>query len=494
MSTEAQHEKVEVLETETFGYLNGKARRSIAHFTKATFHNFEFSWHHKLICLYLHKWIRGEIPYLIIEAPPRHGKSQLASKQTPAFIHGLNPDAQIVGASYSADLASKNNRDIQRIITSEEYQRIFPETRLAEVGNRTMERALRNADEYEIVGRRGYYKGVGVGSGLTGRGANFLIIDDPIKDRKEADSKTIRDNVWDWWSSVAFTRLEKDSRVLLMNTRWHEDDLAGRLLEQKKSGDEDALPWFRLRLPALFEAPSPDHPVMFEDPRNVGEPLWPTKYDTKRLRQIRATVTTRDWNALYQQRPAVEEGGIVSKSWLKFYTDGTKPPRFSKIIQSWDLNFKEGLNVDFVVGQIWGVYGNGFYLLDQFRERVGFVETIKAIKELSQKWPTATAKLIEAKANGEAVMDMLRTQGVMGIIPVNPTESKEARLWAVQPLFHAGNVFYPTETSNGWVRTTIDELVKFPNTRNDDTVDTTSQALKYLTAPGADLLTKMTRM
>jgi predicted phage terminase large subunit-like protein len=287
------------------------------------------------------------------------------------------------------------------------------------------------------------------------------------------------------------------------NTRWHEDDLAGRLIQQQQSGDPDALPWVRVRFPAIFEEGTPEHPVSPYDKRKIGEPLWPNKYDEKRMRQIKAAVTTRDWTALYQQRPSVDEGGIISKSWLKYYGGFNQPglpPRFDKIVQSWDLNFKEGLKVDFVVGQIWGRFGPDFYLLDQFRERIGFVDTLEAIRDMTKKWPQATGKLIEAKANGEAVMDALKKgdpknglPGVTGIIPVTPTESKEARLWATQPLFKAGNVWYPDPGTKPWAKDAIDELVKFPNTKNDDTVDTTSQALKDLASARNNVLENMTR-
>lgn len=502
--TEQKVDPISILEDNAKALRIERARNNILHFTAHTKPDYQFNWHHRVFGRYIHRWLKGELPFLIIETPPRHGKSELFSVRLPAFIFGRDPNAEIIGASYGSELAKKNNRSIQRVMDSEAYREIFPKSYLGERNIRTVVgSALRNSDKFEIVGHRGSYRAAGVGGGITGMGCNFLIIDDPFKDRQQADSKTIRDNVWDWWSSTAFTRLEKDARVLLINTRWHEDDLAGRLLVQSKAGDEDSLPWVRVRFPAVFETGDKDNPVSPDDHRKPGETLWPAKYDEARMRQIKATVTTRDWNALYQQRPSVEEGGIVSKSWLKFYGGRDQPAlphRFTRMIQSWDLNFKEGLKVDFVVGQIWGEFGANFYLLDQFRERVGFVDTMAAIRDMTKKWPQATGKYIEEKANGAAVIDALKRgdpkngyPALSGLVPVVPKESKEARLWAQQPLFKAGNVWYPDPSIAPWVKDTVDELVKFPNTRNDDTVDTTSQALNELSSARNNVLERMTR-
>lgn len=468
-----------------------KAQNNLAHFTTHTMPRFNVNWHHKIMWTYAHAWLRGDIPFLMVEAPPRHTKTEIFSRRLPAFIFGKYPDSQVISCAYGSDLASKNNRDVQRIIDSPEYQSVFPGTKLTSSGSMSRQgiRALRNSTEFEIIGHRGYYRSAGVGGAITGMGADYLIIDDPFKNRKEADSKTYRDSVWDWWSSTAFTRLEKNSRVLIVNTRWHEDDLAGRLLSQSKGGDEFSLPWVRLRLPAVYEPGDKDHPACPEDPREIGDPLWPWKYDQKRLKQIEATVQLRDWHAMYQQRPSIEEGGIIKKKYIKYFDK--YPPRLSRIIQSWDLSFKEGLNNDFVVGSVWGEFAGDFYLLDMFRERCGFVDACEAIKAMSKKWPNALAKLIEEKANGAAVMDALRREKILGIIPIVPAESKEARLWSVEPIFRGGNVYFPHPMLAPWVQIAVDELVKFPNARYDDFVDTSSQGLDYLAKSSTNVLDKI---
>ena len=478
-----------------------RAKNNLVIMTQATFPKYAVNWHHMVMWDYIRRWLIGEIPFLIIEIPPRHGKTELVSRRLPAFIFGRQPDAQIIAASYGSDLASKNNRDVQRVIDSPSYQRIFPDIRLSGSQNRAMStgKYLRNSSEFEIVGHKGYYRSAGVGGGITGMGATHFLIDDPFKNRKEADSKTVRDAVWDWWTSTAMTRLEKDSRVLLINTRWHEDDLAGRLLAKSKS-DPEAFQFVRLRMPAIKEGTPGEVP---EDKRKLGEALWPGKYDQKRLGSIRGTTTLRDWNALYQQNPSVQGGEIIQEKWIQYYTE--LPPTFHKLIQSWDMTFKEGTDNDFVVGQVWGVYGRKYYLLAQVRERMGFVKSLAAVRLMTKNWPKALLKLIEDKANGPAIIDALQTAdpergipAINGVTPFKPKGQKGERLEAVSPLFMAGDVFYPHPSIAPWISVNIDEIVKFklsgPGTANDDTVDATTQALLHLTGAGENVLSKTSRL
>ena len=214
-----------------------RARQSMANFALYVDEKYFMNWHHQLICDRLDKLIIHEIKRLMIFMPPRHGKSKLVSRKLPAYIFGKNPDAKIISASYSADLATAMNRDVQRIIDSERYNEIFPETTLNGRNVKTVSGgALRNSEKFEIVGHKGFYRSAGVDGGITGMGADFIIIDDPIKNRKDANSPTVRKNIFDWYTSTLYTRLEKNACILLTMTRWHEDDLAGRLLEraQKK--------------------------------------------------------------------------------------------------------------------------------------------------------------------------------------------------------------------------------------------------------------------
>lgn len=230
-----------------------RARRGMLAFTTYTMPDYEVNWHHRVVCEALDDLFAGTITRLMISMPPRHGKSELVSRRFPAYILGRDPDAQVIAVSYSADLASMMNRDVQRIMDSPEYQRVFPGTKLGSSNIRSLAGGtLRNSDIFEVVGRRGRYRSAGVGGGITGMGMQYGIIDDPIKNREEADSPTMREKVWDWYTSTFYTRLEKNARVLVTCTRWHEDDLSGRLLRLQEE-DPEADQWVEIRLPAIAE-------------------------------------------------------------------------------------------------------------------------------------------------------------------------------------------------------------------------------------------------
>lgn len=453
------------------------AREDLLAFSKYTKDNYAAGWHHEVLCDKLNKFARGEIKRLIVSMPPRHGKSELVSRRLPAFIYGLNPDAQIIACSYGSDLAQRMNRDVQRIMEGEAYKVLFPDTRLGESNVRSTAEGnvLKNSDIFEIVGRRGVYRCAGTGGGITGMGADFIIIDDPIKDGQEAMSPTYREKVWEWYQSTLYSRLEtqvggEDGGILLTMTRWHEDDLVGRLLAQMKS-DPDADQWEILELPAVKEQEGNSL-----DPRAVGDALWPEKYPHKKLDRLRRAIGSRWWNSLYQQRPSAMEGGIIKRAWIKYYKKAELPEYFHEEIQSVDCTFKETSHSDFVVDQVWGRRGAMKYLLDQERDRMDITATMKCIGRMTVKWPRTYAKLIEDKANGPAVIAMLNTT-VSGLIPVEPEGSKEARLSAVAPDFEAGNVLLPHPDEAPWVEAFVEELVNFPNAANDDQVDACSQGL-----------------
>lgn len=252
------------------------ARTSLLNFTKYTFRGYQVSHHHRLICEKLDAVERGEARRVMIFMPPRHGKSELASRRFPPYVLGRNPDKEIISASYGAELAVDFGREVRNTINTPRYQVVFPGTQLA-IDSSAKGRWHTNG--------RGGYVAAGVGTSITGRGANILNIDDPVKDRAEAESETVRDSIWAWYRSTAYTRLEKDAAVILTMTRWHEDDLAGRLLEAAQvDGDK----WDVLCLPAI----SPE-----------GTALWPEKYDMGALAQMRKVLEQREWGALYQQEP-----------------------------------------------------------------------------------------------------------------------------------------------------------------------------------------------
>lgn len=436
-----------------------KARRKILPFTTMTMEEYEVNWHHKVICDALDRWAFGDSRRLILSAPPRYGKSELVSRRLPAYIFGRNPNARIISASYSSDLAQRNNRDVQRIMDTEKYKLIFPDTKLAY--KRSKE--IRNTDMFEIVGYNGTYVGAGVGGSITGMGFDYGIIDDPIKNRHEANSVTLRKNLWEWFTSTFYTRQEKDAKILIMMTRWHESDLVGHLRFLMEN-DPEAEKWEVLSFPTIAEVD--------DEYRMAGEVLWPNKYDLQSVMETKRILGTYEFNALHQQRPSPSEGGILNRKWWKYYREA--PPRFDAVIQSWDMAFKDSNSSDYVVGGVWGKIGPDRYLLDLIRERMTFTETLQAVRGLSNKWPEAKAKIVEDKANGTAVIDVLKRE-IPGMIAFNPRGSKVERANAASPAVESGNVYLPINRL--WTQDFVDECAAFPNGANDDQVDMFSQAM-----------------
>lgn len=446
------------------------ARRTMGDFVLFVDERYRMNWHHRLLCEYLDKLARKEIRRLMVFMPPRHGKSELVSRKFPAYLLGRNPDTSIISCSYSADLASRMNRDVQRLIDSEQYLELFPGTQLSNQHTRRFyeTRYTRNNNMFEVVDKKGTYRSSGVGGGITGMGGEYIIIDDPVKNREDADSATMREKVYDWYTSTLYTRLEKDGCILLTLTRWHEDDLAGKLL---KAAQEGADQWTILELPAVCEYPPKPYDV-----RQEGEALWKWKYDEEALEKMKVTVGSRDWAALYQQHPTPGEGGTFKREWWNYYK--VLPDGLYDFVQSWDCTFKDAQSSDYVVGQVWARKGSSRYLLDQVRGRMSFTETLRAIRSLSAKWPQAIRKLVEDKANGTAVIDVLRKE-IPGLIPVEPEGGKIVRANAVTAVAEAGNIYLPDPSIAPWVHDFVEEHAVFPNGANDDQVDAQTQANTY---------------
>lgn len=459
-------DEAELLELEELEAIDN-ARQSVLAFTVLTKPDYEVNWHHRLLCEKLDKFARGEIKRLIVSMPPRHGKSELVSRRLPSFIFGIKPNAQIISASYGADLASRMNRDVQRIMDCPEYHAIFPDTKLSGDNVRTVAQGtyLRNSDIFEIVNNSGVYRSAGVGGAITGMGCHYAIIDDPVKNQEEADSPVYREKVWEWYTSTLYTRLEKEGSVLLTMTRWHEDDLAGRLLALAKK-DPEADQWEVLELPAIRDTDT--NP---EDPRAQGEPLWPNKYSIQRLIKIMKSVGSRVWNALYQQRPSAAAGNIIKRGWIRWYD--TLPTNLDEIIISVDATFTGKATSDYVALEVWGRAKADKYYIDLVYKQMGITDTIKELVALCAKYPRATLKLIENKANGPAIEDLLK-QHISGIVLWEPRGDKVARMNAVAPQFESGNVHFPRQS---FAEETAEELVTFPNAAHDDRSDALTMAL-----------------
>ena len=601
-----------------------KARKGLLNFTCYVFKDYEVNWHHRIIARALNKVVSGELKRVIFTIPPRHGKTTLISHHLPAFMLGLNPRTKIISASYGQSLASRNNRDVQRIIESPSYQQLFPATRLASQATKADKGSwLKNATMFETVGYGGCFISAGVGSSLTGFGGtclpagsmvttenglidiahlaqlsydsprvlsynhtanttewqpvkasrvfhateiyeietvngrkirctgdhhiyfgkrgygpansacvgdeitvspscrrrqkkqftcqssdamqwvppkapsiesdavsvvrriraesqpvydiqvagnsnffadgilihNCLICDDPIRNREEADSVVYRERTYDWYTSTFSTRAEKDAAIVIVQTRWHEGDLTGLLLKLAAE-DPKADQWTVINLPAICELTTD------VDPREPGEPLWPGKYNLDTLGKIKASVGSRNWTALYQQRPAPEGGAIIKREWWRYYK--AIPEGLDTYIQAWDLTFTGAKGSDFVVGVVLARKGANIYLLDLVRGRMTF--TVAAFRRLSAKWPTASTKLVELAANGHALVDSLQKE-LPGIIGVKPLGSKVARVNAVSPRIEAGNVWLPDPSIAPWVHDFVEEWTAFPTSVHDDQVD-----------------------
>ena len=408
---------------------------------------------------------------LIISMPPQQGKSTRVSQIFPVWALIRDPDLPVIVASYGEQLAERNGETIRNLI-----QWNAPKLGI------DIEHGSSAKKRWRLEGRKGGVLSAGIGSGMTGWASGLTIIDDPIKDRIEADSETYRERVWGWWRDVAQTRLAPGAPVVLVLTRWHTDDLAGRLLAA-----EDGHRWRVVNIPAQAD----HHPSKGEtdplgrkpgeylqsarrerDPKNpsgAGRPMSDDDWE-----KIKVGVGSRTWNALYQGRPAPAEGGAFQRTWWKRWDQ--PPALVHGVIQSWDMTFKGTDHSDFVVGQVWAVDGPNMFLLDQARGRWSFVETVRQVELMRERWPQTTATLVEDKANGTAVIDLL-SRRIPGLIPVQPQGGKEVRAAAVSPFVEAGNVWLPGQR---WADDLIEEAAAFPNSSHDDQVDALTQALTYI--------------
>jgi predicted phage terminase large subunit-like protein len=415
---------------------------------------FELAHHHELIVSRLEAVERGEISRLMIFLPPRHGKSLLTSTIFPAWFLGRHPERHLIFASYGQELSDDFGRQVRNLIADPLHRAIFPGCSLSDDSTA--------AHRFNTV-RGGAYFAVGRGGPITGRGANLVVIDDPLKDYAEANSETVRRALYDWYGSVVYTRLAPNGAIVLVQTRWHQDDLAGRLLANNYGDD-----WEVLSLPAIAE-----HDESF---RREGEALWPRRFGLVELDKIRNAVGGRAWASLYQQRPAAAEGVIFKRNYWQFY----RPPltvALNRIVQSYDTAFKKGTENDFSVCGTWGVADNGYYLLHLWRGRVEFPELKRVLVSLAELWKPNTI-LVEDRASGQSLIQELKNFTALPILPVKVDSDKQTRAQAVTPLMEAGKIFLPE--SAPWVSDYIEEMASFPNGIYDDVVDATTQALNYL--------------
>ena len=395
---------------------------------------------------------RGEIKRLIVTMPPRHGKSELISNYFPTWYLFRNPDKRIILASYEADFAASWSYKVLQHF--KDHQTEF---------GLSLEYARQ--DYWTIQDHDGGMNSVGTGGAITGKGADLFIIDDPIKNDSEANSKTYREKTFSWFQSVAYTRLEPNGAIIVVMTRWNEDDLVGRLI---KSMDEpDGETWVVLNLPALAETNDPIG-------REPNEALWAKRYSENRLAVIKKSIGSYWFSALYQQKPATPGSEIIKRRWWQTFDT---PPKPQFIVQSWDTAFKTDEKNDFTVGTTWGVTSDGYYLLDSFIDKLEFPEAKRQLIIEFMKWKPNIV-IVEDRASGQSLIQAIQRETRIPIKPIKVITDKVTRAHLVTPLFESKRVFIQTEGKN--TADIINQCAEFPYSAHDDIVDSITQALNYM--------------
>ena len=414
----------------------------------------------------------GLIKRLIINMPPRHLKSHCASIAFIAWTLGHHPERHVICASYGQELSEKLARDCRRVMQSPWYRALF-RTRLA---------PERLAVHDFMTTAQGSRMATSVEGPLTGRGADIIIIDDPLKP-EDALSDTARTKVNQWFDNPVRSRLndKENGCIIILMQRLHQDDLVGHVMTQEH--------WEQVLFPAIAEM---DEEFSFESPlgrgrftRKEGDALHPARESLVTLANIRQRMGEYNFSAQYQQNPIPLGGAMVKRAWLQYYGPADLPTRFSRIVQSWDTANKATELNNYSVCTVWGVYDKHYYLLDVFRARLNYPELKRKVIDLAERHSPSTV-LIEDKASGTQLIQELRGQiyGINAYEPP-PKTDKTMRLNSVTDLFENGFVHLPREAP--WLADYVRELTSFPGAKYDDQVDSTTQALEYMRGPSAAL-------
>ncbi len=419
-----------------------KARINLVEFAKYTNPAYSPAPHHALICEKLEAVARGEIKRLMICMPPRHGKSELASRRFPAWYLGNNPDKQIIAASYNSDLSSDFGREVRNIVNSEEYRSLF-DVRLAQDSQ---------AANRWHTDKKGMYVAAGVGTAITGRGADILLIDDPFKDRAEADSEVRRETVWNWYTSTAYTRLMPGGSIVVINTRWHDDDLTGRLIAQMEAGGDQ---WEVLSLPAI---------------NKDGEALWPEWYPIQRLNEIASVLPARDWNSLYQQNPIPDDGDYFKSDWFGEYE---KLPDNLTFYGASDYAVTDG-GGDLTEHGVFGVDNNqNIFVADWWRGQttpdVWITEKCKLINKYRPACWFGESGVIRRSVEPFMVQRMSQLGAYCRIEWMASVTDKPTRARSIQGVASMGKIYLPKHAT--WKGDILAQLLRFPAGKHDDAVD-----------------------
>lgn len=430
-----------------------QARRSFLAWLRLVSREMAWDWAHlHYIQGQLDRVTRGEIDRLMLFLPPRHGKSEMVTVRYPVWRMERQRDLRVIVGAYNQTLAEKFSRKSRRI-ARERFS--LNEERQA-------------AEDWETP-EGGGLRAVGVGAGITGQGGQLIIIDDPVKSREEANSATYRERVWDWYRDDLYTRLEPGGVMVLIQTRWHEDDLAGRILN---SGD--AARWTVVSLPAE---------ALENDPlgRAPGEALCPERYDLDALARIKTVLGSSSYWALYQQAPQPAEGGMFKSAWLRRVTDEV-PEQFERLVRYWDKAASDG-DGDYTVGALLGRRNGDFYVLDVTRGQWSTFQRESVIKETAERDATQYGNVAiwieqEPGSGGvDSAQATIRNLAGFSVRAERPSGDKATRAEPLAAQLEAGNV---TLKRGVWNNAYIDELCSFPNGRHDDQVDASSGAFNKL--------------
>jgi predicted phage terminase large subunit-like protein len=448
-------------------------RLDLATFVERSFYElnpqatFSASPHIELLATKLSACRQGKLRRLIVCLPPRMLKSIAVSVAFPAWLLGHDPTKQVICASYGQDLSDKHARDSRKLMMSDFYRGLFPRTLLSP--------EKQSVNDF-LTTMQGFRMSTSIGGVLTGRGADIIILDDPLKP-EDALSETKRNAANEWFDSTLLSRLNSKETgiIIIVMQRVHQDDLVGHVLN---CGN-----WEVLSLPAIA---SEDTEHLIESPlgrhwfrRKAGEALQPERESLETLSYIRQSLGSYNFSAQYQQDPIPVGGAIIKTEWLRFYDPEELPTGFRLTLQSWDTANKGGELNDFSVCTTWLAYFDKYYLIDVFRKRLDFPSLKRAVKDQASKHH-ADKILIEDKASGTQLIQDLRSEGVCGVEGYDPGPGidKQMRLYAVSAEFESGRVRIPR--SAAWKDEYIREITSFPGTKVDDQVDSTTQALEHL--------------
>lgn len=437
--------------------LRGRAKENLLWFCEATHPNFIVGEHHRIICDALERVERGEIDRLMIFAPPRHGKSEIVSLRFPAWYLGKHPDHQVITVSYSDELAGDFGRKVRNLIADDEYKRYFEGIELA---------ADSKAAGRWHTNKGGSYVSTGILGSVTGRGANILIVDDPFKNREEADSERIRDKVASVYQSDLQSRLMPGGAIVIMHTRWHEMDLAGRLLEAQATGGDK---WHVISLPAIIDEHTPNERA-----------LWPDWFSLDEMKRRRENTDPRTWIALYQQAPQAEQGTFFQRDWFERYKFGDEPKEIA-IYCTADFAVTDG-DGDYTEIGVWGVDSEGrlFALAWWYGQTTSDVWIEKLIDMFERYRPYAffgEGGVIRRAIEPMLIRRMRERKTFCRLEWLTSITDKPTRARGLQARASMRTVLIP---SCSWGDRFIDQCVRFPAGRNDDAVDTGSLITRAL--------------